>query len=1138
MNYFERMKEKTNEAYAIAKEARSKGLDPTAEVETPQAEDLADRVEGLVGPNGIAERIRELQEEGKSRDEIEFQVIKEIINEENGNKSNEEKISQAVRTAVSIETEGVTVAGKDGISDFKINKNKDGSDYVAVLFAGPIRSAGGTASAKAIIFTDYARKLLGIGRYQPTREEQERYWEEIEIYHNQITRLQYYPSEKEVKTIVKNCPVCIDGVPTEKKEVGVYKNLERVKTNRVRGGMCLVVGEGIAQKKKKVLRITNKHQLEWKWLETMIEVKKKDVSSAEDEENTITPITKYLRNTVGGRPIFSYPLAPGGFRLRYGHSRTNGIAAKSIHPAATVVLDRFPAHGTQIRTERPGKAMALTVCDTIEPPIVKLKNGDVLRVETIEKADEVEGHIEEILFLGDMLITYGDFLEENHKLVPSGICEEWWVQLAEKEGVKVSDPYKVTLKQAIKLSKEHKIPLHPRFTYHYNDVSKEEIKELRNWLMEKGEVSKYKSFNDEEVLQLTVNNQDKKRILEECCIPHKVEGNTIKIEEGESIVETLGLKKDDLDIERISEEAKDALELINNLSEFPVYNKTPVYIGTRIGRTEKAKPRKMSPPPHGLTPVGQSGGNQRLVNKAAEAGSIKIEKARLICPECGEETFSYRCRDCGAKAKLVKTCTKCGRVQEEGKKCDSCGSYLKTHHNTTVNMKKELAQVLENLKDVSNGDNNTIKLTTNESKKIAGKIKGIKGLTNEDKLFEALEKTVLRAKHGVYVFRDGTVRFDAVDLPITHFKPKEVGVSVEKFKELGYVRDHEGNRLRRDDQILELKPQDILIPKDSIKYLMNTSQFIDELLEKYYHMEPYYNVKNKEDLVGCLVAGLAPHICVGVLGRIVGFSRARALYAHPYFHCAKRRNCDGDEDSFMLLLDLLLNFSQKYLPNRPGAAQDAPLVLSIKINPMEIDDEVHALETVYNYPLEFYDATQKMKNPADVDIETVGDRVDTEKAFKGLGFTHDTTQYDAGVTASTYTTLHKMDEKVRRQMDLGKRIRAVDEKDMAERLINSHFMKDIYGNLRAFGQQTFRCVGCNKKFRRVPLIGKCTSCGGKILLTVHKKGIEKYLNISSELAEEFMLSDYLKQRLKLVKQDLDQIFQQRKSQQSSLDQFS
>ena len=131
-----------------------------------------------------------------------------------------------------------------------------------------------------------------------------------------------------------------------------------------------------------------------------------------------------------------------------------------------------------------------------------------------------------------------------------------------------------------------------------------------------------------------------------------------------------------------------------------------------------------------------------------------------------------------------------------------------------------------------------------------------------------------------------------------------------------------------------------------------------------------------------------------------------------------------------------------------------------------------------------------------------------------------------------------MDEKVKRQMDLGKRIRAVDEKDMAERLINSHFMKDIYGNLRAFGQQTFRCVNCNKKFRRVPLIGKCTSCGGKILLTVHKKGIEKYLNISNELARDFELSEYLKQRLKLVQEDLKQIFQQSKSQQSSLDQFS
>ena len=49
-----------NRAIALAKEARSRGLDPSLDVEIPIASDLADRVEALLGIKGVAVRIREL----------------------------------------------------------------------------------------------------------------------------------------------------------------------------------------------------------------------------------------------------------------------------------------------------------------------------------------------------------------------------------------------------------------------------------------------------------------------------------------------------------------------------------------------------------------------------------------------------------------------------------------------------------------------------------------------------------------------------------------------------------------------------------------------------------------------------------------------------------------------------------------------------------------------------------------------------------------------------------------------------------------------------------------------------------------------------------------------------------------------
>jgi len=1144
--YYEKIQKETDKAYEVAKKAREKKIDPKEEIEIPQAKDMAARVEGIVGPEGIAEEIRELQKEGKSREEIEFQVIEDIINGKYGEyESKAKKIGQAVRTALTIETEGITIAGTEGISKFKIKKNPDGTNYLSVYYAGPIRAAGGTSAAKSVIFSDFARKKLDINEYKATDKQIERYAEEVESYHENASRLQYHPSEDEVKKIAKNCPVCIDGGPTENIEVKANKNVEGIETNQLRGGMCLVLAEGIAQKKKKVLKTTQKHDLEWEWIEGIIEVKKKDKeSSKEDKQKELKPITKFMANVVGGRPVFSYPMKEGGFRLRYGKSRNNGIAAQSIHPATMIILDEFTAIGTQIKVERPGKAASVTPCDSIEPPIVKLNNGDVIKVKSIKEANEIKHKIKEILFLGDILSTFGNFLENNHVLVPSGICEDWWKKILEEKtgedvdfSKEIDDPYNVSAERALEISKKHNIPLHPRYTYHYKDLKQREMMELWKWLEEHGNYSEYKTFKGEKTLYLTVENTDKKRLLEKICVPHKKEGGTIKIKHGEILTETLGLNKGK-DIKKLTRESENTIELVNKLSGFPVYKKAPIYVGTRMGRPEKSKPRKMSPAPHGLIPVGEAGGNQRLINKAAKQKTTKIEKAILYCTDCNEELMNYKCPECGKIAKLIRKCRKCGKKQEKEGKCGKCGGRTTTYHKKTINIRDEFERAKRKIKKEKNvKKNRTIKATSTAKRTIPKKIKGVKGTSNKHSLFEPMEKAILRAKHGVSVFMDGTIRYDTINIPLTHFRPEEIGASVEKLKKLGYKRDHKGKKLKRKDQILELKPNDILLPQNSTRYLMNVANFVDETLEKYYDLKPYYKVEKKEDLIGKLAIGLAPHTSAGVIARIIGFSRARSGYAHPYFHCAKRRNCDGDEDAIMLLMDALLNFSREYLPDRPGGSEDAPLVLSTRINPAEIDDEVHAMETVNEYPLDFYESTQEMEDPRNIDIPRVEDKLDTNQEFSGQGFTHDTAQFDEGPTRSRYTTLKTMEEKVNNQMELGRKTRAVDEKDMATKLINLHFMKDIYGNLRAFGQQTFRCVDCNKKFRRVPLIGKCTECGGKILLTVHEKGIEKYLKISEEIANKYELSDYLKQRLSLVQQDLEQIFETKKSKQQSLADF-
>jgi DNA polymerase II large subunit len=417
-------------------------------------------------------------------------------------------------------------------------------------------------------------------------------------------------------------------------------------------------------------------------------------------------------------------------------------------------------------------------------------------------------------------------------------------------------------------------------------------------------------------------------------------------------------------------------------------------------------------------------------------------------------------------------------------------------------------------------------------------IKGVKGMISQEKFPEPLEKGILRAKNGVYTFKDATIRHDSTNLPLTHFTPHEIKVSPQKLGELGYTHDIHGEELESEDQVVEIRIQDLVISNNCAEYLVKVANFVDDLLERFYHMEPYYHVKNREDLVGHLAVGLAPHTSAGVLGRIIGFTKASACYAHPYFHSAKRRNCDSDEDSVMLLLDALLNFSKVYLPSSRGGRMDAPLVLSSRIDPEEIDDECHNLDTMDHLPLELYQKTMEHCKPSDVLdlVQNVKNRLGTDDQYQGLIYSHETTNIHRGPKICLYKLLPSMREKVEGQIKLAERIRAVDQKGVVEGVLNSHFLPDMAGNSRAFSRQKVRCTKCNKKYRRIPLSGEC-SCGGKLILSISKGSVVKYLEISKELAQSYPIDPYLVQRIELIESGVNSLFESDRSKQSSLDVF-
>lgn len=423
-------------------------------------------------------------------------------------------------------------------------------------------------------------------------------------------------------------------------------------------------------------------------------------------------------------------------------------------------------------------------------------------------------------------------------------------------------------------------------------------------------------------------------------------------------------------------------------------------------------------------------------------------------------------------------------------------------------------------------------------------IKAVKGTSNSEHLLENLAKGILRAKYNLCVNKDGTIRYDGTELPITHFKPFEVRASVDKLKAMGYDEDVYGNKLENENQIIELMPHDILLPscpdtKDekADDVFFNIAKFLDELLVRFYGMEKFYNLKTKEDLIGQLVVCMAPHNCAGVVGRIVGFSKAQGLVASPYMHAAMRRDADGDEAAVMMLLDVLINFSRKFLPAHRGGTQDAPLVLNSKISAGEVDDQILDLE-LGEYPIELYELAELGKHSSEAKLDNVKKRLKEGKdPFKNTRFTHDSSDINKGVTNSSYKILPTMKEKVDRQMALVEKIRAADAVDVARLTIDRHFIRDIRGNLRKFSQQVFRCVKCNEKYRRPPLAGNCLKCGGKIIFTISEGSIMKYVEPALALANKYNIPAYVKQSLELTKSYIESIFGKEKEKQVGLSGF-
>ena len=1112
--YFAQLLASLDKMREVAARARARGLDPSTSVESILAYDLADRVELLLGLK-VGERLRALLESEASSDRAALILAEEVALGKFGFFEKEEALDWGVRVGLAVVTEGVTVAPLQGISSVKIKKNEDGSSYAAIYFAGPIRSAGGTEAAFTVVLADRLRTKLGLDRYRCNawgEDEVGRFIEELRIYEREVGNFQFKVSDEDIRLAITNLPVEINGVETDPVEVVVHRGMKRIETDRVRGGALRVLNDGIIGRGRKLIKLVEALSIPgWEWLSKLKGGVQRDVEESRVEAS-------HFHEVIAGRPVLSFPNRTGGFRLRYGRSYNTGLSVVGIHPSVPVLLDHAVVVGTQVKLDVPGKAATISFVDHIEPPIVKLVDGSVVRVESVELAYRIRENLQSILYLGDILISFGDFLENNVRLLPSGYVEEWWAQDLKKRidsvyrnAVECSKAIgldeqilhdlierpietRISCQTAFTLSEALNVPLHPRYTYFWDLLQLKDVFRLRNAL---------KVVDD--ACLVDFDDRDVKQILEVLGVPHKrgEKGWLVEGEDAKALKRTLRLGEK-LEITGW----EDTLSFLSKCAGVEIRRKSSAFVGVRVGRPEKAVIRKMKPPVHVLFPVGEQGGSKRDLVEAARKGNLFVDLINAVCETCGAPSTSASCPNCGSAVNLIKSCPNCGR-SFKGEVCPICRLSGVPYKTTVYPIKEVLKRAEEQL-----------------GVKAASPLKGVKSLMNFTKIPEAIEKGILRQKHNLYVYKDGTIRFDATNVALTHFKPNQIGVPIERLKALGYEVDIYGRPLVEGEQIVELFVQDVILPMEAAAHLLNVARFIDELLTKFYGLEAVYNFKDKDDLIGCLIVGLAPHTSVGVLGRVIGFTDTQVCYAHPYWHSAKRRDCDGDGDSIMLLLDLFLNFSREFLPEQIGGLMDAPLLLQPIILPKELQRQAHNFDCAAEYPLAFYEATLRREMPQNVLnlIDVVRKRLNKKEQYEGFHFTHYTNYLAIGRSRSAYSTLKTVAEKVEKQVELASLIRAVDPAIVVSSVLKTHLLRDIQGNLSAYTTQKFRCRRCGESFRRIPLRGICPVCGDVLLATVSQSSIEKYVGLAARLLNRFDVEEYLKKRFDVLMRELEELF--------------
>jgi DNA polymerase II large subunit len=737
---------------------------------------------------------------------------------------------------------------------------------------------------------------------------------------------------------------------------------------------------------------------------------------------------------------------------------------------------------------------------TLTGPLVELKDGSSERIESLTRIREVENEVTQIWEMGDILLSPDD-IPTTETIELSAWTEEWWGQEIKRlisskfrshenlaSNLRISpielenllrEPthFHPSPEVALNLSRITKVPIHPYYSFNWNEIAISDLIRL---------IQKLNSFSDE----FLPDDDDLRGILRQLGVPFVIHNGKIQSERFQPYLHLLRGKEEEI-TKILSQSTQVGIEeLVQELTKIPIKSLCHRRIGLKIIRVEKAEQRHINPPAHILFPISSHGGAQRNLLKVKKGASVDIQVSERFCTTCGESRYVSYCPKCLEKTKQQFVC-KNGHISES-RDCRECGLYAFPASIKPI--------------DVAGLIKSGVQKTGFSDLK---KIKGVSFLNNKNRIPEHIIKGILRAKHNVFVYKDGTSRFDQTNAPITHFTPKEAHISVEDLLRLGYTHDVYGNDLVQDDQLIEINPYDVIVSKTACEFLVNLSKFIDDELTFLYELAPYYRINSLNDIIGSLIVGLSPFSMVAVIGRIIGYSDNNVNYAHPVWHILKTRNCNGDIDSITLLLDVLLNFSIEYIPTSRGGTMDVPVIINLSDKWEETS--VYASYDSVLMNLSFYH--NLIKNP--LKQELLSYKMSYLTPSLPVSHTID------NVSRYNFKNLFresKIVSKIETELRILSRIRGVKEGEFVDDILVNDFLPKITTSMTRFFLQPVRCNTCNTTFRRIPL-SKCPVCHRQTIgLTLSEGWVLRYLQIVNQLKDRFNsdISEYCHSWVELV----------------------